>query len=180
MQDKKSGLEREISEIESRVAALDDKRSAREEEKERLDEYKRRYKVLSLAMEYLTEAENNIRDRYVTPIKSSFDEYARVIRETFGGKVNINGDFRIMIEKDGQLRSDYHMSAGQRAVCSLCFRLAMTDNMFAGEKPFFIMDDPFVDLDNAHMESAAKAIRLISRDRQIVYLCCHDSRKVHK
>ena len=180
LQDKKSGLEREISEIESRVAALDDKRSAREEEKERLDEYKRRYKVLSLAMEYLTEAENNIRDRYVTPIKSSFDEYARVIRETFGGKVNINGDFRIMIEKDGQLRSDYHMSAGQRAVCSLCFRLAMTDNMFAGEKPFFIMDDPFVDLDNEHMESAAKAIRLISRDRQIVYLCCHDSRKVDK
>ena len=65
LQDKKSGLEREISEIESRVAALDDKRSAREEEKERLDEYKRRYKVLSLAMEYLTEAENNIRDKFI-------------------------------------------------------------------------------------------------------------------
>lgn len=178
LQNEKSRYERDISDIESRVAFLDDKRSEREEEKERLEEYKRRYEVLTQAMDYLTKAEKDIRDRYVTPIKSSFDKYARIIQETFGGKVSINGDFRISIEKDGQKHSDYHMSAGQRAVCSLCFRLAMTDNMFAGERPFFIMDDPFVDLDNKHMESAAKAIRLLSRDRQIVYLCCHDSRKV--
>ena len=53
----------------------------------------------------------------------------------------------------------------------------MTDNMFGKEKPFVIMDDPFVELDNKHMASAAKALGLLAADRQIIYLCCHDSRK---
>ena len=172
-----TSVDREIAEIEDRVAALDACRAELADANERLAGYKRGYDVALKARELLGAAEKNLRDRYVAPVREKFGYYASVLEDTFGEKASIDGDFRVKFESDGILRSDMHLSAGQRAVCSLCFRLAMTDNMFAGETPFVIMDDPFVDLDNAHMESAAKAIRLLSRDRQIVYLCCHDSRK---
>ena len=50
--------------------------------------------------------------------------------------------------------------------------------MYKDEKPFIIMDDPFVHLDGEHMKRAAELINQLARDRQIIYLCCHESRKI--
>lgn len=167
----------EISDIEDRVSELGKRRAELEEAEARYAEYVRKYDAAIKAKELLEQAEQNILDRYVRPVKDRFDHYITVLEGTFGEKASMDGDFRIRFESEGLMRSDMHLSAGQRAVCSLCFRLAMTDNMFGKEKPFVIMDDPFVELDNKHMASAAKALGLLAADRQIIYLCCHDSRK---
>ena len=55
-------------------------------------------------------------------------------------------------------------------------RLALSDALFEGERSFMILDDPFVNLDDAHTAQALKLLRELSEDRQIIYLVCNTSR----
>ena len=59
-------------------------------------------------------------------------------------------------------------------VCS-----ALIDNMYENEKPFIVMDDPFINLDEQNFKGAARVLKSISKDKQIIYFCCHESRKVN-
>ena len=87
-------------------------------------------------------------------------------------------EFRVYFERSGENRSDAHLSAGQKSLCALCVRLALIDNMYKGERPFIIMDDPFVHLDAEHMQRARALLSLLAKDRQIIYFCCHSSREL--
>ena len=40
------------------------------------------------------------------------------------------------------------------------------------------MDDPFVNLDETHIAKVADFIKEIAKNEQIIYLCCHRSRKI--
>ena len=74
--------------------------------------------------------------------------------------------------------SEKHLSSGFKSICALCFRLALLDNMYLTDKPFIILDDPFVLLDEKHLEKTHEIIKELSKDLQIVYFTCHNSRKI--
>ena len=61
------------------------------------------------------------------------------------------------------------------AVCTLITRL-VPFALFGGKKPFLILDDPFINLDDEKVKSAMELLRRIARERQILYVCCHTSR----
>jgi uncharacterized protein YhaN len=119
-----------------------------------------------------------LKDRYIAPIKANFLQYAQTIEKTLGEKAEMDENFNITFERGGEWRSDRHLSAGQRSVCSLCFRIALVNNMYTEEKPFLIMDDPFVNLDATHLEKTLQAVKALSKDNQILYFSCHASRKI--
>lgn len=171
-------LNREIADGEAETEKLGDKRNRLENAEERLEEYKARYGVLTAAAEQLKEAERKLTDKYIAPVKDRFIRYTDALERALGERVSMDKDFRITFERGGENRSDGHLSAGQRAVCALCFRLSLIDNMFEGEKPFIMMDDPFVDLDEEHLHSTAVLLRELAADKQIIYFCCHDSRAI--
>ena len=50
------------------------------------------------------------------------------------------------------------------------------DALFEGEQPFLILDDPFVDFDDMHLQEARKLIKEIAKNKQIIYFVCHSSR----
>ena len=91
--------------------------------------------------------------------------------------MHIDDDFVVTYEGGGSLRPVDHLSGGQRAVVSLCFRLALADSLFGSERPFVILDDPFADLDEEHMARAAALLSSLAADRQIIYFYCNNSRK---
>ncbi len=90
--------------------------------------------------------------------------------------MTMSNDFDISYERSGQLTSYKHLSAAQCAIVNLCLRLSLIENMFAGEKPFVILDDPFVCLDKQNMDGAVKLLKLLAQDMQIIYFTCHESR----
>ena len=171
-------LDRRIEDDERNVELLAEKEAELSEEKEKFAEMKARFRLLTAAKQMLEEAEQNLKSRYVAPIKDKFETYSRALEKTLGEKISMGENFRISFERAGEYRSDGHLSAGQRAVCMLCFRLALVDNVFEGEKPFIIMDDPFVSLDEAHMQKVRGLMKSLSADKQIIYFCCHESRAI--
>ena len=168
----------EISADESDVEQLPDRENEKETVEERIKLLEHRREIISLTEEYLAAAERNLKERYIAPIKGRFDYYADKIKSALGGKLKMDEDFSLSFESGGELRSEKHLSAGLKSVCGLCLRFALIDNMFKDEKPFIIMDDPFVNLDGVNMGGTAEILRELSKDMQIIYFTCHESREV--
>lgn len=49
----------------------------------------------------------------------------------------------------------------------LCMRLALIDALFKQEKPFVLLDDPFVNLDDEHTERALEMLKEIAKNKQV-------------
>ncbi len=174
----KSHLDIEITNDESVVEQLDGYEEEKKQAKERQREYEQKHKLLLATVELLNKADGQLRDRYVKPIKDEFLYYADILEKTLGEKVVMTKDFELRFERSGAERSEKHLSSGQRSVCALCFRLALIKNMYKGNLPFLILDDPFVALDEEHLQKTRTLLETLSKDMQMVYFTCHDSRKL--
>lgn len=153
-------------------------------EKERLDGIierdTRTVKILSAAEDLLKQANQRLCDKYTKPVKESFLKYSDMIQKSLGSNVGVTPDFQLNVEFGGEIKSRLHLSAGQLAVLGLCFRFSLIENIFKDEKPFVILDDPFVNLDKTNMENTVKALKAFGGNVQIIYFCCHDSRAIHE
>ena len=169
-----------IAETERMVEQLPDAENDLEEAEETLKEYKARYDLLTDTIEALKGAEKALKDRYIAPIKERFSYYAEALERVLDEKITMDSDYRVKFERGGEERSDKHLSAGERSLCALCLRLALIDNMYEMEQPFIVMDDPFVHLDELHLQRVSDLMKTLSKARQIVYFCCHESRSMVK
>lgn len=168
----------EISASESVYETLADNKNRLEAAEERLKEYKEKRNVIALAEVFLKAADDKLQQKYAEPIRNSFVKYMAPLEKALGEKIIMDKDFKMHFESGGEIRDDKHLSSGQRCILSLCFRLSLIENAFESEKPFLIMDDPFVNLDEEHIERVVNFIKEIAKSEQIIYLCCHESRKM--
>lgn len=136
------------------------------------------YALLMQTAELLQEADKRLKDRYISPIKNNFISYAEMLETAIGEKVTMTPNFEIRYERNGIERSEKHLSSGQRSICAFCFRIALIDNMYTEEKPFLILDDPFVSLDQKHMDRVKEMLKKLSDKLQLVYFTCHASRAI--
>ena len=173
-----AALDRDISDDESVVAELEDAQIQLCEAQRDLDGRRAKLKAYTAAGTFLKSAERSLRGNFVRPVTQAFERYANLLKSAIGNAVHIDDDFVVAYEGGGSLRPVDHLSGGQRAVVSLCFRLALADSLFGSERPFVILDDPFADLDEEHMVRAAQLLRDLSKGRQIIYFYCHKSRMV--
>ena len=171
-------LDRRIAESEALLEKLPEKQNELALAEEKLEAYKEKHLIYAGAAKALETAEQALKDKYISPIKERFCIYSAAIERAIGERITMDKDFQLFFERGGENRKDRHLSAGERSVCALCFRLALIDNMYGKEQPFLIMDDPFVHLDAVHMKKTGEVLKELAKERQILYFCCHESRKV--
>ncbi len=143
---------------------------------ENLASYKQKHKLLTLSREFIITAEQNLKDKYVKPVKDEFVNLANLLEEVLGEKVTMTKNFEIRFERAGKERVEKHLSSGIKSICAFCYRIAMIKNMYQDAKPFLVLDDPFVNLDELHIEKVKTVIKTLSKDMQIIYFTCHSSR----
>ena len=144
---------------------------------ERIERYKDDYSILNKTAEYLKKADENLKIKYRAPLQSSLNKYLQMIVDD-GVHANIDIDMNVTIEeKIGEKQTEYY-SKGYRNLFEICKRFALTDVLFTSEKPFIILDDPFYNLDDEKLSSALELIKKLSSEYQILYLICHESRRV--
>ena len=78
----------------------------------------------------------------------------------------------------GEMRETKWLSAGYQDLLGICMRLALVDAMYPKEKPFLVLDDPFVNLDEEKMAHGNELFGKISGEYQILYFTCHASRNI--
>ncbi len=173
-----NALSSEVERMEDSVSQLDDKKNTYDLKNEEIEDVKERLTLLSDVKKEILSADQSLKDRYIAPVRDKFCYYAQLIENALGQKVVMDKDFSIKFERQGEYRSYEHLSGGNLAVCALCFRLALLDNMFTKNQPMLIMDDPFTALDSEHITKTSQLLRELSKNRQILYFCCHESRKL--
>ena len=173
-----AAIDRDISDDESILESREIKLARLSELGSRLGACRRRLSEYAVAAECIAEAQRSLTRTVVGPVAESFKKYSALVKNTLGDSLYIDKNFSVAYESDGRLRPDGHLSAGQRAVANVCYRLAVIDNIFRSDIPFVVLDDPFSELDGERMEAMAKLLPALARDRQIIYLYCHPSRKI--
>ena len=92
----------------------------------------------------------------------------------------MDGNLNLTIQESGIQRELRYYSEGWKDLLGICMRMALVDVMYQKEKPFFIMDDPFVNLDQKKTEAALDFLKQLSKEYQILYFTCHESRNLEK
>ncbi len=149
-----------------------------EDSREKLAKYTASVDIILKTKEALKAADDRLKDKYANPISGSFDKYEKLLQKTTGEKIYMTRDLTVRFEHAGEERGEEYLSSGQRAACALCYRLAILDNMYSGEKPFLILDDPFCYMDASHFASSKALLENLSGSFQIIYLTCHESRMI--
>ena len=152
------------------------KEDALAEWKLKLEEDKNSLNIVEETIFYLTKAKEKLDNDYIAPLKEGFDHYLKLILKEENMNVFINKDLELMPEQAGEARALTYFSQGYADMISICMRFALVDALFSNAKPFVILDDPFVNLDDAHTKEALSLLRRLSEEKQIIYLVCHSSR----
>ena len=150
-------------------------REALEENLQNQAEYREKARILDETMDYLQRAREQLSTAYLGTVRSRFDRYLAQLEDS-AGTYHVDGDLQVQAQRLGRTRELAYFSAGQVDLVMACMRLALVDALFRDQEMFVILDDPFVNLDDAHMAQARELLRSLSAHRQILYLTCHTSR----
>lgn len=171
--------------------------------KEEAASQKIKYRQLQKAQEYLTKAKESLTARYMEPLMKCFSGYYQIVLgETEGSRVrgdraeNVNdkaeaaacgavipadqyrmdANINITVEEQGLQRETHYLSTGYQDLIGLCMRFSLVDAMYRGEKPFLILDDPFVNLDDEKIIGGRKLLESIAKEYQVIYFTCTSGR----
>lgn len=144
--------------------------------KETRENREKKAQILDSTMEFLQNAKDSLTTSYLGPIRQSFHTYLQRLTQQENQQAIISPDLEIQLEQGGLARELGYFSAGQADTLLLCMRLALVDALFTQEKPFIILDDPFINLDDRRVQEALNLLKNLGQDRQIIYLTCSSSR----
>ena len=166
----------QASQLRGQIDRIPELRDALDRWQEKKDADQKKSEVLDQTLEYLQKAKESLSGNYLGTIQRSFAEYLGRMMGEDREKILVTGDLEVQLERQGQVRELGYFSAGQTDMVMLCMRFALVDAMFSDVKPFVILDDPFVNLDDERTKQALALLKELSGDRQILYLVCNSSR----
>ena len=143
---------------------------------EKLTDYVRHYDILTLTLRFFKEADENMKIKYKRPLQDAFLKYYKEISGNENTSIDI--DFNVSVDEDGHSRSTDFYSVGYRNLFNVCKRFALIDVLYADEKPFIILDDPFVNLDEDKLFAMKEVLKKLEKHYQILYFACHESREI--
>ena len=128
------------------------------------------------AAEHLRAAKERLTSKYLGKMRAAFTKYVNSIAEESEQAFSLDTDFSLTKTENGLTNKIGSYSLGTQEIYSLITRLALVDALYEGNLPFIILDDPFCHFDDRRCAAAIRALEAISKDKQIIYLTCSDSR----
>lgn len=160
-----------------------------EEQKKQMEKYQNRLEILKIekaekekqlniwkkTSEYLQMAKESFGAKYRTPMEKGVEKYVRYLT---GEDISFHIDANLELKKreKGALRNLTYYSQGWQDLFGICMRLALVDAMYPLEKPFLILDDPFVNMDESKTKGGMHLLESAAKEYQILYFTCHESR----
>ena len=177
LSEERARLAERAQKLEKDAEALPELKDRKEELRARIEEFSNRVEIYDKTVEYLQKAKENLSSRYIVNMKNSFESrFSELTGNTFD--IGIDANLAVKIRAEGGARKSESFSAGWQTAITLCLRLSLIDALYENERPFIVLDDPFVNLDDAKLARALEMLRRLANDTQIIYLTCHTSRSI--
>ncbi len=151
---------------------------------EQVDAKQRQHDLIVRTRDCLKQAKESFSSRYLRGLATGFEKYVALLGDKDLAKsmaghldsVQTDIDLNVQITVYGEKKELGYFSTGTKDLMGLCMRFALVDAMFSEERPFLILDDPFVNLDKEKTERAVNFLKEAAEHYQILYLVCHESR----
>ena len=140
-------------------------------------ENEEKIELIDRTIGYLTKARENVSSRFVGDINNDFAS----LLDNFNidkDRFVVDSKWNVLENSIVGMKSFEFSSQGYKDIISLCQRLILIRKIFKGERPFIILDDIFVNLDDKMLKLAKDLIKSISQQYQIVYICCNERSKI--
>lgn len=167
---------RDLELLTTQIEEAEDDRQECERLKETYEEGRKKAELLQKTMKYLKEAKERFSTRYMDKMREGFDRYMCKIDPEAAKSLQLDASLRVRQEAQGSLHEDSYLSTGLLEFAGICTRLALVEAMYEGEKPFLILDDPFVNLDEEKVKKGMELLYSLADTYQILYFTCHSSR----
>jgi len=167
-----------VKDYEDELNKLDELKEKQASLEDEIKELSRSERIASLTLDYLAKANESLAAKYVKPMKDALEKYINLALGNDDIKFEIDINFNVYIMEDGYAKKLVYYSRGYQEIISLCMRLALVDVLYPNEKPFMVLDDPFVDYDDNHLNLAKSLLKKLSDEYQIIYYTCHESRSI--
>lgn len=156
-----------IPELESEIASLG----------ESIAEARANSNTIASTAKFLEEAKTALSTRYLGGMQESFCRLLATLTGKRTADALMDAAFDVRIREAGKTHEMESFSRGWRDAVQFCVRLSLTEALYEeGEKPFLLLDDPFVNLDDERLSAARLLLDELSKRYQIVYLVCHKDR----
>ena len=174
LNDEKNYIQNQIEVLEASIDTFETENEI-DEITENIEKMKQNLSILEKTKKYLSTAKEQFSSHYLKGMQDSFIQNLEILN---GSKMEVNLDVNLNAEvnENGSNKKLDFMSTGYKDLIYICMRLSLIESLFEGEKPFIILDDPFVNLDEEKIENAMKLIGTKAEEYQIIYFVCHESR----
>lgn len=178
-----SGRNKLISDYQKQLdmnLAKTDKKEDTESELEELmllkSEKTKEREMLLKTLDLLKQAKDNLDRNYSASMIGGFNKYIGML----GSDLNlaIDKDLNVSVDAEGSFHKSDYLSEGYKDMVNFCARMALVDALFEDVTPPVILDDPFVNLDDRKVPAALKLVKELSKENQVIYFACHESRAV--
>ena len=167
---------RQLEDLQEKLEEIKELEGEKDGLEEQFAEGQHRYTLLKQTRELLGEAKSAFTAKYTEPVMSGFRKYYGLMAGQNGEAIHMDANTRLHIMEQNQPRELVYQSPGKQDLIGICMRMALVEAMYQKEKPFLVMDDPFVNLDEKRTEGGRRFLQEISKKYQVIYFTCHESR----
>jgi DNA repair exonuclease SbcCD ATPase subunit len=129
----------------------------------------KKLEIILKTQEFLIETSNSLATEQLGATNRKFKGYLGAIDPTYISDTNLNISFEAARQEMGSTHPAESYSKGTRDLFEISTKLAISDSAFGKDKPFILLDDPFVYFDDGKLESAKRLLYSLSKDRQVLY-----------
>ncbi len=172
----KAQYTKQLEDLQEQLDLRDEKQMELEELQTLQEDEIQKYNLIKLTHDFLQCAKEQFTAKYMDPIANGFSKYYKMLTHDVSGEWVIDANINLKMREQGELRDTRWLSAGYQDLIGVCMRLALVEAMYKEEKPFLILDDPFVNLDKEKVAAGNELLLSVGEEYQVIYFTCHDSR----
>lgn len=146
----------------------------RDSVKKKLEEYRKKYASLDLAVSILSESSEVMKSTVAPRINKYASEFFAGATNKKYETLSVDTTMAMNFEDKSGTKSCDYLSAGTRDSAYLCLRFALIKLLYGGINPPVILDDAFGRLDDDRLEALLSLLSTESNNSQTFILTCGD------
>ena len=135
-----------------------------------IEKAKHSYNALSIAVEELTAAGNELKESFSPIIAKRAGEYFNTLTDGEHSSMELDTSFAMSCDGDYGQKSGEYLSTGAKDGAYLCLRLALVELLFEGRKVPIVLDDAFARIDTPRTKRMLKM--LCESGHQLIISSC--------
>ena len=136
-----------------------------------------KYQTVQLTLTLLRSAKDKVSSGYLPPLAKKVLRLLQGIIDV--QDVIVDNNFDVFLQEKGVTRPVQLFSRGVQELTMFCFRIALSQSIYGNSLPILVVDDAFVNLDDANFDKAMQMLKQLAQTSQVIYFSCHERSKTN-